>query len=573
MIEIIIYFLILTIYLKLPLFEKTKQNRSLRFNGLLILLSIAVFIYSCYKIATDPNYIFNFVIPTQKDRLEALLIWVVLFITLFGFTISHYYMKDSAKKQGLYGAKGNRGLRGGVGGDKKCNPKECTKDICFKKILTFCSKKYRKYAKIVNKNAGHEPIFANKFLMKKMRRLCKSDQIQKMFKKDGYGNTYRYIYIKWDKFIRILLKYEHGLMFIESDYLNDNDFNNMITENDKLYASFENLDIPGTPSQGTESPFDEMKKYDIWYWGESNAAMPKIIYKCEIENKKDTLKRIESNHYKDLWESTNARQAYVNKGKLVNGKCVRTQKYVPFLRKGTGDISVYRPEILDVKDDLYFPLGDVIMEGKVNEIAKTHPSENDPNIQDKLKTNGPIDKTELVTGDTKHPIDFEQIFKSPRESGEGIGIKGYSIWKPIPPPGYKCLGYILDNTPNMVPPSADTIVCVPEKCVRKYSGDTKKIWSNKSPKECYGDCGCDQETGTIDTDNSSPLDLYKTNTHYFKSENDFYELIPENEDGSCFDRAKERETDTSKWKVYPKNNIKYSVNNIYASKKKNNNNK
>ena len=63
------------------------------------------------------------------------------------------------------------------------------------------------------------------------------------------------------------MKYKKGKHFIETDYLNDNDFDNLIEKEDMIYSTFEQLDVPGTPSQGKESPFDEIKKYDMWYWG------------------------------------------------------------------------------------------------------------------------------------------------------------------------------------------------------------------------------------------------------------------------------------------------------------------
>ena len=150
--------------------------------------------------------------------------------------------------------------------------------------------------------------------------------------------------------------------------------------------------------------------------------------------------------------------------------------------------------------------------------------------------------------------------------GEGVGIKGFSIWKPVPPPGYKCLGLVLDNSPNMVPPNADNIACVPDKCVRKYSNEKKKVWSNESEDRCFGDCGCDQESGEKDTDSTDKLELTKMMNHYFKNDDDLYELIPETELNSCFARAKERETGASKWKFNSKNDFKYSVYNIYNKK-------
>lgn len=566
MIEVIIFFTLLTFYLKLNYLKEFRSRRSARFNIMLVLFSIVLFLYSCVQIIRDPKYVFGFDNQDVNMRQIVLVIWIATFVTLQGFSLSDYYLGEYKIKKGEPGEKGTRGLRGKIGSNKTCDIKECTKEICYKKILDFCSKKIRKYLRNKGAILHNSPSFNNKFLRTKMKKLCKSKQFIRMIKKQGAGKAYSYVYKIWGEWLNILLKYENGQLFIENEYLNDNDFNNMITEADKTYADFKDLETSGTPSQGKESPFDEIKKYDMWYWGESNAAMPKIIYKCEIEDKTNTLKKVESNHYHDLWENKHARQAYVNKGTLEKDTCIKQNKYVPYLQKGTPNISMYRPETLEINADLYYPLGDVIMAGTKTKIAKKEASENDPKIQDKLKTSGPVEKTVLVTGDTKHPIDFKPIFKSPRTKGEGIGIEGFSIWEPIPPKGYKCLGLVLDKSPNMVPPNPENFVCVPEKCVRPHKGTKNKIWENKSPVQCLGDCGCDTESGTQDTDNNSPLTLYKSPEHIFRSDENFYEIIPEGEEGSCFDNAKKKEKDTSRWKVHSKNNIEYSIFNIYNEK-------
>ena len=82
----------------------------------------------------------------------------------------------------------------------------------------------------------------------------------------------------------------------------------------------------------------------------------------------------------------------------------------------------------------------------------------------------------------------------------------------------------------------------------------------------FRECGCDTESGTQDTDNNSPLTLHKSQEHIFRNDEDFYEIIPEGEEGSCFDNAKKKEKDTSRWKVHSKNDIEYSIFNIYNKK-------
>jgi hypothetical protein len=567
MIEVIIYFSILAIYLNLPTLDTFRKSRTIRFNAFLVVVSIALFLYSCVQILINPTYMFGLNLTNLNLRKTMLLVWITTFVTLYSFNLTNYYWNYGKNKKGPTGDKGIRGDRGKIGSNKTCDPKECTKDICYKKILKFCSKTYKQYLKAANKITEGTTQITNQFLLKKMKKLCNSEQFQTLLKIQGSSKAYAYVFKTWKTWLYIILKYENGHLFLQNDYLTDNDFDNMITEVDTEYADFNDIEVPGTPSKGAQSPFDEIKKYDMWYWGENVAAMPKIIYKCDIPDITGTLKKVESNHYDTIWESKDARQAHINRGKLVEGKCVKQMKYVPSLQKGSDKVTVYRPELLNFKEDNYYPLGDVIFKGKSSDISKKLSSENEPNIQGKLRTQGPKDKTVLVSGDVKHPVDFKPIFKAPRTKGEGVGLKGFSIWEPIPPAGYKCLGYVIDNSPNIVPPDLESVVCVPDKCVRKTQSDTPKVWSNNSPVECLGDCGCDTETGVRDTDNATPLNLFKTKNHIFKNEiSELYELIPEGEEGSCFDAAKEKQTDVSQWKVNPKNNSKYSIFNIYNLK-------
>ena len=57
-----------------------------------------------------------------------------------------------------------------------------------------------------------------------MKLLCKSKQMQDMIKKQGSQKAYVYVTDIWKQWIHIILKYENGILFIENEYLTDNDF-------------------------------------------------------------------------------------------------------------------------------------------------------------------------------------------------------------------------------------------------------------------------------------------------------------------------------------------------------------
>jgi len=69
--------------------------------------------------------------------------------------------------------------------------------------------------------------------------------------------------------------------------------------------------------------------------------------------------------------------------------------------------------------------------------------------------------------------------------GINKGIHGLSIWKPIPPRGYRALGYVVDNryydwdgdelsvSEDIPKPSLDSIACVPNDIISNNSEFTK----------------------------------------------------------------------------------------------------
>ena len=523
MIEPIFYFFLLTIYFKLPLFTKYRKNTTFKFNFILVIISILVFLFTCFKIMTDPFYIFGFNLENMNLRKSALLIFISSFITLFAFTLSDYYKKEMKKKTAPSGDKGVRGYRGDMGKDKVCKPIECQKDICYKRMMAFLTKVYNNYLKskgLLEKSGSAQ--FTNQFIINKIKLLCKSTQLASLIKTKGSAKAYLYVQDTWKKWLHIILKYEKGIEFLENDNFTDNDFDNLITENDKLYAEFENIDTPGTPSMGKESPFDEIKKFDMWYWGSTLKAMPKVIYKCDSD-KKNVLKKVESNRYDNIWRSSNARQAYINRGKLENNNCNQKMKYVPFLRKGTKDISIYRADSLEVNDEIYKPLGDIALEGDIDKHFKTNVDEIQPRnslLDDELKSKGsPKETTLLISGDVKDPLGFKK-YESKRERGIGVGINGYSFWEPIPPKGYVCLGNVADNNNSISPPEKGVISCVPEKCVRKSKKNNVNLWNTRDSKSCLSECGCNNEyiSGSkTDTDHNYEKELSMiTNDNLFK---------------------------------------------------------
>ena len=436
--------------------------------------------------------------------------------------------------------------------------------------------------------------------------MCNSKAFKTYMGNKGAGKTYEYIFGIWREWINIILKYEKGKEFLDSESKTDNDFDYMITEKDKIKADSFETSQPGTPSEGRESPFDELKKYDIWYWGTPLTSRPKNIIDCTVNNKsvKDSrLKRLKSNYYSPMWRSSIARQSLTSVGTRNGWSCPRKLQYVPRKQKGSSKVTVYRSDEFNTHNKLkyrkYKPLGDMIVDGDMpchsREVNDSVPLVEDPkntlNKHKYIKNQGhPMSAIDIVTGDVKKPLRYDLISYTKRNRGFNKE-KGYSFWRPKCPRGYRALGDVMSVSNNLNQPSKSLINCIPEECTRKVNkSNIKQIWNGKTPNNTTLDpvlssCGENNEyngrlgaTRNIDTDftnfnfrknkgDSKELNIYKnSNTNLFKINDDenHYEIIPKTSPDSCLDidllDTKYLKND---WIIGEKLPIDYSILNIY----------
>ena len=259
----------------------------------------------------------------------------------------------------------------------------------------------------------------------------------------------------------------------------------------------------GVPQRGQMSPFDEIKKYNAWYWGRDEITKPKIdIVRTKINpfchacfngvdcnlniNGTGKIKVIETNSFYHLWKSSNARQ--------------ETNPFKPFRPLGnvpnssTDSINILRPyEYIDENEHGYFkrykPVGDIIV--KESEMEETPQSSAcmPANINDSIDYQGKkikrlaiqSVKSILVSGDIQPPIRYDPVSNSNmlRDAGVNKNSKGFSIWKPIAPEGYKALGYVISTLPtnSETAPSVDLIACVPDNSKSSTNSPTTHIYT------------------------------------------------------------------------------------------------
>ena len=298
-----------------------------------------------------------------------------------------------------------------------------------------------------------------------------------------------------------------GVMFI-NDTSNSNNNNFTFDENDNITGIYNNF-FTESNNNLDYSPFVEIKKYDAWYWGSSKSTKPRVklinnikytpdmmqlkkscpgkiqlvdesehgIKTAQLitDKKKEKIKVIETSSFYKLFSTDKAKQTLdINKNFLT-----------PFQQWGNKKITFLRPhEYIDHDAHplfrTYKPVGDIVIDSKFilqdneNNTETTSPSA--CNNSD-VKYKGPIFnnllketvKTILVSGDTKPPIRYKKIWSYTRKLGLNKNSEGFTVWKPIPPSGYKALGLIIDTRPfksdvdiDKFYPSTDLIACVPD---------------------------------------------------------------------------------------------------------------
>ena len=334
--------------------------------------------------------------------------------------------------------------------------------------------------------------------------------------------------------------------------------------------------VKGTPNRGRLSPFDEIEKYKAWYWGRSERLIPKIVIKPGGEDKDISLKKKTCYNTEGkikIKESNNFYELFSTK-KITHN--VTGDTIDPFKQYGSSSVLFLRAKTYTDPDEhhhfkIYKPLGDIIIDE--SEVSKNGENNCLPNTENHI---GNISKkitninTLLVSGDIASPIDFEAVFSTVKTIGINKFSEGFTIWKPVPPPGYISLGYIIDTRPypdgeEPPKPSRNIVACVPTISFKEIQAAIVEIWSNN-----IIDRGI---SSTLDGDSSTiNINLYrnpKLNT--FSDNNSSYYDINESSKCKTYEQVVKEKTDTGepifKMSAPPKRSSikdkKYSILKLY----------
>jgi hypothetical protein len=349
------------------------------------------------------------------------LFWMLYTITIVTFVniilVGNYYlsMKNKTGPPGKQGKSGKRGTKGDTG---LCDA-TCRDMICENSINEMILKE------LTDRNNGKPVKINNVYLKSKVRLICGSDEFKKLAPYNGPYNLINYLKSIWEIWFNLL--YEAGGLSY---------FENVGAETD-----FEWLG---------NNPFDELKKYDIFYWGMGKQYRPKIVDKCytkdEINNSKTDSKYIvkasASNYYDSLGNDSGS-------GAFNN-------------------VSFWRAKQFAFKGNTYYPVGDVAI-GPNRRNDNVNSARTVGVYQLPGSSGGPLRSTIIVAGDVKGPVDYQLIWTNSR----------FWLWRPIPPTGYITMGDIVtfnSNKPNTN--DGAPIRCVPQDITIKMKNNNNIFWSS-----------------------------------------------------------------------------------------------
>ena len=360
-----------------------------------------------------------------------ILFWMLYIITIITFIniflVVNYYlnMKNKTGPVGVPGPKGDRGDKGEVG---ICDT-TCRDTICETQVNDLILSELKKRA-----SRTTNVKINNVYIKSKVRLMCASDEFKQMAPVNGPQNLINYIKSIWLIWLNLLYD-SGGIKYFET----------IGAESDFDWLS--------------SNPFDELKKYDVFYWGMNKSYRPEVIEKCYPSKDGNII--------------DDGRNNYVLRTSTTN--------YYEYLGNDEGSgsyktVSFWRAKKFQWGQNVFYPLGDIaIGPTRINENMTSHKLVGQFQIQE--LTQCPERQTLIVSGDVKGPVDYILIWTN--YSGKKTINNPFWLWRPIPPPEFMALGDVI-TFENLKPSTGDNapIRCVPLYTTTKLTPNGNVLWSS-----------------------------------------------------------------------------------------------
>lgn len=361
--------------------------------------------------------------------------YTIFVITIINVFLIGYFWSVVRKKTGPYGMKGPIGDTGLVG-----NPGTCTlnssQSFAIKGILQQLDKLFQEKQNSSLLKNNNEPI--NDYLNDKISSIITSNQYKITLdymtsEKIPLENLFTYITNIFTIWFNLIYNASDGEWFLDQ------------------YAD-ENYEFK------TQNPFDEIKKYDLYYWGMIDSFRRLNVEICSdnidtpMSDKEPRLRIIKSNDYEWNWYDRHS--------------------------DAERDVITWKLKNVEKNGEVYYPLGVTATNGdgyNGDYLDNYYVYPKDTTTVDGLEmklneSNGPKLNSILVAGDVKPPVRFDST---------GVYVGGDDrgwVWRPVAPSGYTCLG---DFWGRWGAPDVNSVRCLPNDCVEEVPYNAPELGEYK----------------------------------------------------------------------------------------------
>ncbi len=193
---------------------------------------------------------------TITDTTHYIFFWLLYLIsiaTITGIFLSFYVFMTLRKKTGRYGLRGEEGDRGDTGEAGQCK-ENCRAKIAIDSIMDVIAKE-------VNTLAGlpsPQITIKNQYIKQLVKSQCSSGEFAQLIPYRGVNDLVEYLGGIWSEWVALLYA-AGGRKYFET----------IGAENEFEWVK--------------ENPFDEIKKYDVFYWGLGASYRPEEVENCSLD--------------------------------------------------------------------------------------------------------------------------------------------------------------------------------------------------------------------------------------------------------------------------------------------------
>jgi len=369
-----------------------------------------------------------------EETVIAILFWFLYLITIITFiniiVVGKYYwtMRNKTGPPGTPGQQGEQGDKGEAG---KCNA-DCRDQYCYNYLLGSDGIIPKKLQTL---NQGIYVDLNNIYIKSKVAQMCGSDEFKQLAPYNGPNNLVHYLGSIWEIWIELI--YNAG---------------------GKLY--FETIGAEDQFDWIKATPFDEIRKYDVFYWGMGMQYRPKLLERCYASDDGDTPNPGSSGYV-----------IRIAKTDLYDGITNDAGS------RAFNNVSIWRAKQFTYQGSVFYPIGDVLM-GPSRNGDLTSSNKHIGAITYPHPQSGPLRETIIVSGDVKGPINYEPLWSNQANGNQ------FWVWRPIAPAGYMATGDVITTSAD--PPLTGNqapIRCIPAPLAIKLPANGNVLWSSLGSQE------------------------------------------------------------------------------------------